>query len=88
MDDCVFSAILLSVCRLADDLVNYILKLAVKDSCMLLSNAQSCCSDQAAFDALICNVPVSILSFPLFPWGLFPILIAMDEMSGEPRHKE
>ncbi|KAK7087914.1 probable E3 ubiquitin-protein ligase HECTD4 isoform X2 [Littorina saxatilis] len=43
--------------RLADDLVNYILKLAVKESCMLLSRAQSCCGDQAAFDALLCNVP-------------------------------
>nr|KAG5713128.1 hypothetical protein BaRGS_007655 [Batillaria attramentaria] len=43
--------------RLADDLVNYILKLAVKDSCVLLSQAQSCSSDQKAFDALLCNVP-------------------------------
>ena len=65
--DNVLSAVLFSVCRLADDLVNYILKLAVKESCVLLSNAQSCCTDQAAFDALICNVPVSTLAFILFP---------------------
>ncbi|KAL8604631.1 hypothetical protein ACOMHN_013411 [Nucella lapillus] len=43
--------------RLADDLVNYILKLAVKESCVLLSKAQACCEDPAAFEALLCNVP-------------------------------
>ena len=55
-----------SVCRLADDLVNYILKLAVKESCVLLSSAQTCCDDQAAFDALLCSVPVSTLEFYSF----------------------
>lgn len=46
-------------CRLTDDLVNFVLKLAVKDSCVLLSKAQAAGAKQEEFDALLCGIPVS-----------------------------
>ncbi|XP_025090246.1 probable E3 ubiquitin-protein ligase HECTD4 isoform X2 [Pomacea canaliculata] len=43
--------------RLTDDLVNFVLKLAVKDSCVLLSKAQAAGAKQEEFDALLCGIP-------------------------------